>query len=712
MQTPEDLLRVLKVDALAMAGRVDAYFTPTEPPVVSPTGSTPRLLWTPKRQTTLNRMFAEATAGAATLGGIWGRLILSNAAKVPDRYADAGEWATLAFQGTGDTKWIEWALHDLEGFLAQEVHDGNGIREHAGTRVVMLDWLWPGLTPEQRTRHLAALDRMFTTSMAKAVRMNDSDQVIGVYLGLLFYKLAFGDRHAPAADFWERTVVGGFDSTARDRTTFRNCIRDFVEMGAGGPWIEGTGYEHTVRLLMWIYYGALWATGEDHFPEIAAWIQEGGALRNWLMTTPDLKAELQVGDNEHPRSVEYSARVEISMCIDHPVARSYVIAIVALRGATGTNSAETFAKGHFLFDPYGPAEIPTELVLNGSGQGIVSARSSGASSASMIGLHCQPTHPNGAVDHDVRYFADWQFYQGGRWMLTHPITYSGVGVQERGTNTLAHRGMTPMEWAGANSLSVGNGWVFYAGTTGGITVPANYQPPETFIYEYSRSVLCIWGQTCDLVIVHDRSHAIDPLPLRLFSRYSVANRTILTANPLRVWRTHVPRGTPVPRGRSCDWAVDSGRVRVTWLRDDLVAGIFDQVAGWPTPPFNMLEKEKNATLELAHSTPGFVSCIQVFEFSRDGSGWAPSIELVTFPGIDGVRVNRDGTGEGADVVALFNAEAGPVLPSATTSRYDPAVPGLLAGVRRRSSPFRVAGEGPARVWWPETAADGVVHELA
>ena len=101
-----------------------------------------------------------------------------------------------------------------------------------------------------------------------AIRTTDSDQTTGCYFGLAFYSLAFGDLHPPAAQWLARPDVGGLDATARDRTTLRNAILDYVEMAAGGEWIESQEYNlGTVRLLLIGAAGVQTASGGDHFPK-------------------------------------------------------------------------------------------------------------------------------------------------------------------------------------------------------------------------------------------------------------------------------------------------------------------------------------------------------------------------------------------------------------------------------------------------------------
>ena len=75
----------------------------------SPTGRTPKLLWTPERQAVWNQMRADNHP-------IWAQL-KSNADRTGSsnpHYGDEGQWATIAFQVTGDPVYVQKAWAQLE----------------------------------------------------------------------------------------------------------------------------------------------------------------------------------------------------------------------------------------------------------------------------------------------------------------------------------------------------------------------------------------------------------------------------------------------------------------------------------------------------------------------------------------------------------------------------------------------------------------------
>ena len=111
-------------------------------------------------------------------------------------------------------------------------------------------------------------------------------------------------------------------------------------------------------------------------------------------------------------------------------------------------------------------------------------------------------------------------YRGHAWALTHPLTYSGVGIDGRGNCSMLHRGMgTAKEWRGSQAVYSGADWVFTAATSGGTILPSKfYQPPPTWWHEHSRSILWIQGDV-DTLVIFDRSHVDDPLTLPGFDKY-------------------------------------------------------------------------------------------------------------------------------------------------------------------------------------------------
>ncbi len=690
----------------SLRAQIVAHQTPPVVLAMSPTGRTPNLIWTPKRQAIYSRLQLDGLDPANTsVPAQWGRLLKANA--LGARYGDTGLWATLLYQATGD---VTYAAKAMSVITKSSFWTGtlvsNGFREYGTEYVIMLDWLWPALTDEQRALYFAALDRaclaaLGLNAVTTTLRLGDSDQTTGTYFTVACYAQAFGDVHPPAAEFFARPIVGGLDSTGSDLTTIRNAVRTYLERAAGGEWIESGEYNvGTVSLLLL----GVAALGIDHFPEVARWLPLA-ATRHRQLSSPDLKQIMQWGDDQGPHAFEVNNLVTNALLFDDPHSRRFVADAVGQYKAVGAGSGEPWAKGFLLADPYGSVAAKETLPVVfdcSAGQGLVVARPSWAPNAAQVMTHFPATHPLGRVDHSVLYFGDVQLYRRGSWALTHPIAY---GANDgRTNNSMLHCGHgVATEWSGALSVAHGSDWLYTAGTSGGsLNAAANYNFfIPTFWHEFSRSVLTIFGEV-DTLVVFDRSHVVDPQTLPNFAKYPAAVQTKIKAAPLRAWRWHSPVA-PTVLGHEATWPIPSGWARVTWFRDDLVPTVVDQAVAMAG--YNMAAAEKKWHLELAPpNAPGFQTLLTVLQFG-DPAQMATCARL-DFGDVQGVQLSSAGQ---PDQVALFHAIPGPVLPSPiSTKAYDPRVPDLLKTCRIRTTPVTYIPPAGSRVWGPETAAGVVV----
>src|SRR5688572_8049339 len=165
----------------------------------SPTGREPRLLWTPERQAVWNRMrgdYEKDRNNPGTLAGKWFKLVKDNA-ECGCRYNDTGLWATLMYQWTGDRRYVDLAWQRLtKTFISLPASQtgGNYIREFGIEYVVLLDWLWPGLTTDRRAQMTGAISAMLNNALTgnrfiNGYRMSDSDQVVGTYFAVAMFHL-------------------------------------------------------------------------------------------------------------------------------------------------------------------------------------------------------------------------------------------------------------------------------------------------------------------------------------------------------------------------------------------------------------------------------------------------------------------------------------------------------------------------------------------
>jgi len=681
----------------------------------SPTGREPRLIWTPERQAVWSQMRADYEASPLaprTLGGQYYKLIKSNA-ECKCRYGDTGLWATLMFQITGDKGYADLAWATLESSflkLTDRQLGGNYAREYALENVLLYDWLYPALSSAQRATFLAKLNQLFTVALTNSsspnapVRTADSDQTVGVYFGLAFLFVATSDHNPLASELIHRPYVGGLTASGRNRSTLRNAILDYVSMADGGEWIEGSDYSlGTVRLLLLGAEGVRTATGVQHFPEIAAWIPDA-VLRPLHVITPDLRQSYQWGDTEHPnifqgRLAAWMTTLGILAGVGDarsaPYLQSLVNRLVARYGVSGYQSAEPTARMFLTFDPYAPEAPVFELprAWFAPGQGLLMVKSSWDENGSMFGAH-MPAQQS-YVDHQVSYLGDFQLYRNGAWAVTHPLTYGGPGLLGEGVNTLLHSGFGSMaefrDAAGAEWDPEGT-YAYVAGTTGGQKYASGYyQPPPTFLHEWTRSLVYLHGggPVADAVVVYDRSHADRPRDLPRFDRYSAADRnTILNAGASREWIIHMPV-PPSAGGDTIAWTTPNGEpVRVTMLlpRERTMATV-DESQRWAQSNVSAEQRKWHVRISPAADQPWltFLNVVQAY------GGAAPAdVDLVTSANdrVEGVVVRRAGV---RDMVALFNAAPSPRIESLPNGlgQYNPANVPQLRNARLRSSGFTV-----------------------
>ena len=300
--------------ALALALAASALLAISAAADLSPTGRTPKLFWTPERQAVWNRMRAENHP--------WWQQIKANAdlsGTSGARYADLGQWATMAYQVTGGPIYAEKAFAEADNSLkgaAAPDSSRNFTREHFIEYAWMYDWLYPALTPAQRSQWVDSLNFwadlcLGNTSVTWGTRLSDSDETTGHYFGIILWDLASAGSNSRAGSFISDGQTGGLDKTGNSRNNMRNAVADYVRRAVGGVWIESTKYNMgTLQLLLMGADGVETATGVDHFPEIQP-LRKEIALAQMHEVTPDLKRAFQWGDNEEPRDLNRDRRMSL-----------------------------------------------------------------------------------------------------------------------------------------------------------------------------------------------------------------------------------------------------------------------------------------------------------------------------------------------------------------------------------------------------------------
>lgn len=698
----------------------------------SPTGRSPRLMWTPARQDVWNRMkddYLASPGSPRTLGGTWFKLVKDNA-ECGCKYGDYGIWATLMYQWTGDSRYVDLAWSRLSEYMALSLaqRGGNAAREYAIELVIQLDWLWPGLTPERQGQLSASILDVLNAELngnpsAPGYPMTDSDQLVGVYFAVAAFHAAF-PLNPVATTLFNHPLTGGLDPTGADMATARNSVNLYVaSLAAGGEWIESSEYNlGTVRLLLMGAEAVKTATGVDHFPEVTQWTPRW-ALRQVAFWSPDLTTTYQWGDLEHPRDnrlFEWTITNGLTAGLlqgtpEGAQLQQQLLDLVAKYGPIGYGTMEPIVEGRlfFTFNPYAPvADWRVNRSFYAAGTGTLLQRGGVGAGNSLFVAHLAPRPDGKSVQHEVHYLNDFEFWRNGEWVLTHPRGYGGPPGGGLGTNSVLMHGFSDM-WGfkEVTAHATGETYAFLQGTTGASAVYETYRPPPVFVNEWTRAVLYVSGTT-DTVVVFDRAHVENQVGA--LDQYSLADQRKVTSAPApKQWFLHMPV-SPVMGATSVSWSTPGGQpVRLTPLlplgstkvvQDETVLARTD-------PAWNAAvaasELKYHVRIQPATVQPWdtFLNVIQV--------GEPGAVTLRSLPGqVEGALISRPGQ---SDILALFNAAPGPKLVEAA---FDPSHAPVLRRAHLRSTGFTMnwnaeatatevflADLDPGKRW--AAAADGV-----
>jgi len=663
----------------------------------SPTGRTPRLFWTAERQAVWNRMRRENHP-------LWRSLKAAADGDVP-KYGAIGTWATLAYQITGDPiyarrAWKQIAPHMEPGFKPEDGR--NYTRQNIITFAWIYDWLYPALTSEQRERMVAKLNQYADLVLDRVpgtpwgTRIRDSDEVVGHYFGLALIDLATAPENRRAgtllnAMFREEKAsltVGGLDATGSDLDSgMRNAIREFVGMARGGQWIESSEYNlNTLKLLLVGAEGTRTANNSDAFPEITELTREV-ALAQFYELTPDLASAYQWGDIEKAREPDWYGRLPLlgilaGLTKDDPKVGPYVQSLT--RKALDLTQDKGLTPGwyfYLFYDPYARAADYREVLPKGHyalGQGVLFFHDSWRDDASFFGAHMLPLVPY--VDHQINYLGDFQLYRKREWAITHPLDYSGPVQRGEATNGMTFAGLGAMrEWRGvvAQEFGPNDRYAYLAGATGGQYYDQPYyDPPATFLHEWSRSLFYLPSQDghSDTVVVFDRTNAEDPRTLPRVKRYRGEQLTgVEKATHLREWLIH-PTTRPAIGANDVTWTTASGKqdVRVTTLlpREARKTSVdLDEL--WPDKwPYAVKAEQKwQVRIAPAREQP-WETFLNVVQVSDPGTRLTNTLVQSADNAVQGVVVERAGH---PDAVLLFNARPSGKLPQPNGMKLNPAV---------------------------------------
>jgi len=278
-------------------------------------------------------------------------------------YASRGRWSGLYYLITGDPAYARRCyayLGTTNGNWLTPTRPGNDTREHTIEQVMILDWIRPALTEAEQATFRSWLTLTADGMLADGLRRVDSDQVTGTYGFFALLDTVCG------TDYLTRTIrdpgtnelvpIGGLDATACDRTTIRNCVRQYVEvLGAGGQWIESQEYNlGTPNLLYMTWTGLQAALGADHLPEYAAWLPQARIYHRHELI-PGCRMPFQWGDVQEERNLHWVNRdtVYAFLRAGDPAFNQFAADVDATLGRTiPSTSAPMYPRYFYYADPY------------------------------------------------------------------------------------------------------------------------------------------------------------------------------------------------------------------------------------------------------------------------------------------------------------------------------------------------------------------------
>lgn len=686
---------------------------PGPPPSVSPTGGEPMFIWTPTWQGRMNQMKLDYEANPtspATMGGRYYKMIRDKAL-AGTSYADDGWWATLMYQSTGDLQYVERAWTKISAWLAltdAKAGDVNDWREDGLAKVIMADWLWPGLSAARRTQFLNKLcsaTRYVCMLSSSGLRTGDSDVIVGIWGTALLLYTRFPE-HPTAQELFNLPKSGGYTATASNLTsTYRNAIKFYVEvMGEGGDWMEGSFYNNgTVKLLCTLHHALRSALGVDHFPEIAAWqpLWAKSLIAYW---EPGLRHAWQWGDEQFPHETRKYPWTTQLMTLSGILEGTLIgqqcqqlfLDLVTKHGQLGYLTMEPIvggARGFWEFNPYATAaewRTAANRSFVAPGMGIIVHRGGYTPTDSLSTIHAANRPQGVGIDHHVEYLNNFSTWMNGEWVQTHTLAYAGPSYTGLGTNAVLFHGQS--ECAGykqTGGQEVGTDFAYQVVTTGASILSQPYfDPPPNFCQEWTRTVLQFPGAV-HTTLVYDRAH-VDPVVPRIERYYpDVKSRmTYFGAIHPKLWVLHMPV-TPTIGASDVQWTTPGGQA-VRWtpllpaartlrLYDALVERQSGTNPYWAAT-ISIYDSELKKYMFL-HPTASqaYDTFLNVIQY-----GVAATPSLIQAAGeVEGVAVARNGA---PDLFAVFNAKIGPRLAAAA---FDASHATVLASVRLRNTGYQV-----------------------
>lgn len=702
----------------------------------SPTGRNPLFIASSARQDVWNKMWTDYLANPAapaTRDGIMAKQVKQAAELGMGYYANVGQYATFMFQMTGDPAWAQLAYTQISAwwltFSPYPNVDINLFRDWTPLHVIMLDWLWPGLTATQRATFYNSLVAQVNGAITNYgggwdyfVTSGDSDQILGHYFALVLLYL-FDPTNTTMAALYNLPGTGGLNATAANHnTTARNAIKQyFTEFAVGGEWIESSEYNprtlhhNTIPVME----AVLTARGEEHFPEYRSWL--AGAARNLVCRwTPDLNFPYQWGDEEspHQKSLNDWANASRQLAgilqgtVEGAQLQQWILDMETKYGLENNTSTtfEPFQPGSwfFTYNPNAPRldwKTDANKMYYAAGKGILFQKSGHGVSDSLFavdsGQHAFDAVQGGWwVQHFVQHFMQFQLYKNGEWVLDHPFGYASVSIRGSGTNSPQMHGLNACwEYQRVRWTVQDAAHAYMVATTGGSAEDKLYEAPNDLIFgqEWTRSLIYVPGVT-DTVICYDRAHITAITDITKYSIYQtdLAPRLRITGGtdsdghtfpvpPRKQWNLHTPV-SPAIAGNEISWQTAAGQVvKCTCLLPaNVVKPIYSEAALRAALDYDYGGYLDPAELKyFVGLHPPVTQDWDTFLNVIQGGGTPGVVTLKSNAGAEGVHVTRPGE---ADVLAIFNGTPGAAL---DPTPYHASHQAALEAVRFRATGYSI-----------------------
>lgn len=543
-----------------------------------------------------------ATAGGQYYNTIRAEVVANN------RYGDYGSrgaWMYRTCKEAGDPEAVCNAYRDqaygkiLPDPLqkAPGVKCGNNMTQGYVLHVVNYDQLYDGLTTQQRSDFMEALTNTTEVCLTGALTaLADSDLSTGGYFGAAAFHCATESYNTRMNGYWNDSArkLGGYVATAENLTsTWRNAMKYYVNVFAeGGDWFESNHYNlGTMKIMLQGWSAIKSCRGQDDYPEIAAWLPTA-AEAFMSDVTPGLdmltSQPYQWGDESHPRDLitEYrweTASVMSGLLPDGDVReriQDWVLDYYesAPGGFAGADSiSPRFNMG--LWNPYATRGDHTTGALYhwSPGPGVLTKRTSWTDGHFLGSFWDVKPH----YQHYGSSFGGLAWWRGtganGGWVITHPHSYGGPGIDSRGTNALQISGMPVQLSRGAVEYkkvraeqdNLTHGFTYITGTQGGYPLGTGaYNGPEPHLMEHSRSLVFLPG--VDSLVVYDRANSKDATTLPYFNTTGrpLAQRNYMQSRPRKVLTWHMPV-SPTLGANYAEWIPTNaavGTARVTMIK--------------------------------------------------------------------------------------------------------------------------------------------------